>query len=59
MGLGLGCCMAFLRLGFSCSLFAAVSFSLAVGSLSVFVLIVPRGGFFVFLNVGSRLVLVF
>ena len=56
--------MDWLRLGLFTSwlfrsAFAVVSFGLVFGSRSVLVLVGPRGGGFVCLNVGSRLVLVF
>ena len=59
MGLGIGCGVVFLRRGFVRSACAVVSFGLVLGSRSVLVLVGPRGGGFVCLNVGSRLVLFF
>ena len=59
VGLGIGCGLDFLRRGFVCSALAVASFGLVVGPRSVLVLVGPRGGGFVCLNVGSRLVLVF
>ena len=58
-GLGVGCGSVFLRRGFGFSAFAVVSFALGAGSRPVLVLVAPREGGFVCLNVGSRFVLVF
>ena len=52
-----GCGLVFrVAFGIGCSAFAVVSFSRFVGPRSVLVLVVPRGGGFGFLDVGSRLV---
>ena len=59
MGIGLHCGLVFLCRGFGCSAFAVVSSALVVGSRSVLVLFVPRGGGVVCLNVSARSVLVF